>query len=365
MSYQPGRMGVAEGIGLSFVIMLPRVFLTSPAVTISTAQNLAWAAPLINWAAVLAMLWLLDRVTARIRGDLYTVSDRLLGRSGAWALAFFYAALFILDAASLLRQFAENTLLTALPGAEFRVIIFWYILFAAVLVYFGIEGIARTAYLVMPFIVGGVAVVIMLLASIYDIYRLLPWQGAGVGVALVRGLTLAGLNFGVLLLFVLAPSFQKPATIMTAAFYGGGVSALLRTMVILFFLLTFGVGNGMEKTLPFYEMSRLVYLSRYVQHIEALFIIIWVITGLLAIAIDIFAALYLVARPLDLPSIRPLVPVVAMIVVNLAVIPPDLSAVVTTDGSLVLLLSAGVYGGPLLLAAAAYIKRRRKKPWSA
>ncbi len=365
MSYQPGRMGVAEGIGLTFVVMLPRVFLTSPAVTISSVHNLAWTAPLINWVVTLAVFWLLAKSTVHMGSDLYDVSRRLLGRPGAWVLALSYAALFILDAASLLRQFAENTLLTALPAAEFRLIIFWYILFAAVLVYFGIEGIARAAYLVMPFIVGGVAAVVLLLAPFYDVYRLFPWQGAGLWTAARRGLELAGLNFGVLLLLVLAPSFQKPSTIMTAAFFGGGVSALLRTLVILFFLLAFGVGVGMEKMLPFFEMSRLVYLSRYVQRIEALFIVIWVITGLLAIAINIFAALYLVARPLGLPSLRPLVPVIAMIVVNLAVIPSDIGAVVAADTRLVVLLSAGVYGGPLLLSAMAYRKGRRKKPWSA
>ncbi|MDR7866727.1 MAG: GerAB/ArcD/ProY family transporter [Sporomusaceae bacterium] len=365
MSYQPGLMGVAEGIGLTFVIMLPRVFLTSPAITISTLQNLSWAAPLLNWAIALAMFYLLARVTGRFKDDLYGVSERLLGKAGAWAFAFFYFALFILDAASLLRQFAENTLLSALPATEFRVIIFWYISFAAILVFFGIEGIARTAYLVMPFIVGGVLAVILLLAPFYDIYRLLPWQGAGIGTAVGRGLTLAGLNFGVLLLLILAPSFQKPATLKTAAFYGGGVSAALRTLVIFFFLLAFGVAEGMEKTLPFFEMSRLVYLSRYVQRIESLFIVIWVIVGLLAIAIDIFIALCLIARPLGLPSLRPLVPMVALIVVNLAVIPPDLNAVVEADNRLIMLLSAGVYGGPLLLSAVAYFKGRKKRSWFA
>jgi spore germination protein KB len=365
MSYQPGRMGVAEGIGLTFVVMLPRVFLSSPAVTIATVNNLAWSAPLLNWAAALAMFYLLAAVTARTKGGLYEVSEQLLGRAAAWVLAFFYAVLFLLDATSLLRQFAENTLLTALPAAEFRVIIFWYILFAAVLVYFGIEGLARASYLVMPFIVGGVVAVIMLLIPFYDIYRLLPWQGAGLGSAVQRGLELAGLNLGIMLLFVLAPSFQKPATMKTAAVFGGSISALLRSLVIFFFLIAFGVGEGMEKTLPFYEMSRLVYLSRYVQRIESLFIIIWVITGLLAIAINLFVALYLIARSLELPSIRPLVPVVAMIMVNMAVLPPDLSSVVAADSKLVLLFSAGVYGGPLLLVAAAYLKKRRKRPWYA
>lgn len=365
MSYQPGRMGMAEGIGLTFIVMLPRVFLTSPANTIATIRNIAWTAPLLNWVVALAVFYLLAWVTARHRGDLYAVSERLLGRAGAWLLALFYTALFVFDAASLLRQFAENTLLTALPATEFRVVIFWYIFFAAVLVYFGVEGIARASYLLMPFVIGGVMAVLLLLEPFYDVYHLVPWQGTGLGPALQRGLALAGINFGGLLLFVLAPQFQSPATLRTALVYGGSLSALVRTLVILGYLLAFGVAQGMEKTLPFFEMSRLVYLSRYVQRIESLFIVIWVITGLLAIAIDLYAALQLIVRPLKLPSLRPLIPMVALIIVNIAVLPPDLSSVVESDNDLGLLFTAGVIGGPLLLAGAAYIKGRRKRPWSA
>lgn len=362
MSYQPGRMGIAEGIGLTFMVMLPRVFLTSPADTIAAIRNIAWLAPLLNWLIALPMFYLLAWVMARHRGDLYAVSERLLGRAGAWLLAIFYATLFILDAAALLRQFAENTLLTALPATEFRIVIFWYILFAVVLVYFGIEGIARACYLLMPFVVGGVAAVILLLTPFYDAYHLVPWQGTGLLSAFQRGLALVGINIGGLLLFVLAPQFQSPATLRTALVYGGGLSAVLRTLVILCFILAFGVAQGMEKTLPFFEMSRLVYLSRYIQRIEALFIVLWVITGLLAIAINLYAALQLIARPLNLPSLRPLVPVIAIVIVNIAVIPPDLNTVVEAGNNLDPLLSAGMIGGPLLLAAAEFVKRRRKRP---
>ncbi len=365
MSYQPGRMGIAEGVGLTFMVMLPRVFLTSPANTIAAVHNIAWTAPALNWVVALAMFYLLAWATARHKGDLYAVSDRLVGRAVAWALVFFYAALFVLDAAALLRQFAENTLLTALPATEFRVVIFWYIMFAAVLAYFGVEGIARASYLLMPFVTGGVVAVLLLLIPFYDVYHLFPWQGAGIMSAVGRGLELAGLNLGGLLLFVFAPQFQTPGTLRTALVYGGSLSALLRTLVIFFYLLAFGVAQGMEKTLPFFEMARLVYLSRYIQRIEALFVVIWVITGLLAIAINLCGALQLIARPLKLPSVRPLVPVVALMAVNIAVFPSDLNSVVEADNHLVLMLGAGVYGWPLLLAAAAFIKERRKRPWSA
>jgi len=361
MSYEPGRMGLAEATGLTFAVLMPRVFLTTPALGLDNIKSLIWVAPLVDWAAAAAMFFLLARVTDRIGGDLYAVSERLLGRAGAWAAGLGYAALFFIDAVLLLRQYAENTLLTALPYADFNVIVAWYIFFAAVLLYFGIESIARAAYLLIPFVAGGVITVLLLLSRFYDPYRLLPWAGEGAGATVGTGLALAGFNLGGMLLFVLAPRFQTTGVIRTAIVFGGGGSALLRALLIFCFVLAFGVAGGAEKTLPFFEMSRLVYLSRFIQRIESLFIVIWVFSGLLAIAIDLYVALYLLTRVLRLPALRPLAPAAAVIAAGLAAIPPDISAVVELDEKvLTMVFSPAVYGGPAALWAAWRREGRRK-----
>ena len=362
MSFHPGRMGMAEGIGLTFMITFPRIFLTTPAIGVAAVKNLAWVIGLVAFAADLAIFYMLFYVQERLRGDLFSQCEQCFGRTIAWLAAVFYAVIFVLDATLLLRQFAENTLLTALPYADFQFVIIWYTLFVVILVYFGIEGIARAAYLMLPWIISGIFLVLVLAAPFYDMYNLLPWQGEGVGVALQRSLLLAGLNIGGVLLPILAPQFQTVKTQKIAFVFGVGGSAVVRTMMIICFILAFGVIEAGEKTLPFFELSRLVYLSRYIQRIEALFIIIWVIVGILSIAINIYMALYLITKPLKLPSLRPLVPVMAMIVVNLAILPPDVMTVVQIDSIVVsTLFTLGIVAVPLALFLAVLIPRKRRR----
>lgn len=362
MSYRPGRMGVGEGVGLVFILLLPRVFLTTPALSLIEVCNSAWMLPLVAFGAAAAAFFLMAAVMGKNEGDLYAVSGRLLGPAGALLLALVYAACFLLDAALLLRQFAENTLLTALPETEFRVVIFWYAIFIAGLVCFGIEGIARAAYLLLPFVAGGVMLVLFLLVKFYDPTQLMPWQGAGLEVVVERSLLLSGLNFGGVLLYVLAPQFQTAGTVRTAFLFGGGGGALLRSLMIAAFIMAFGVAKGLEKTLPFFDMTRLVYLSRYIERIESLFVVIWVIVGLLAIAIDLYAVLFLLSRVLRLPTIRPLVPVLAVGVVNLAVLPSDIDSVIDLESSIATIVFTPVMlGAAALLYAAAWLRERRGK----
>jgi spore germination protein KB len=362
MSYQPGRMGMAEATGLIFIVTLPRVFLTTPALGLGEVKNLAWATILIAWLAALAMLYLLASVTGRRQGDLFAVSEQLLGRLGASLIAIYYIAIFLVDAALLLRQFAENTILTALPYADFNVVSVWFLAFAVIIVYFGLEGLARATYLLLPFIVAGILTVILLLAPFYETYRLFPWQGGGLGTALLRGLELTGANFGVIILFIFAPLFQTANTIKVAAVYGGSGSAILKTLVVLSFLLAFGVAKGIEKTLPFFEMSRLVYLSRYITRIESLFIVIWVFVSLLTIAVNLYVVLYLISRVLSLPTFRPLIPAVAVIVLSLAALPSDITTVAELDSlAVTTIFNAGIVGIPVILFAAAWLKGRRKR----
>lgn len=364
MSYQPGRMGVAEGIGLCLMVTLPRIFLTTPAFSIGNVKNLAWIEPLVATGGALAMFFLLFWVMRRVKGDFFTVCEKLLGRAGAWLITLFYIVVFIADAGLLLRQFAENTLITALPYAQFSLIILWYIFFAAALVYFGVESIARASYLILPFVVFGTTAVIVMLVPFYDVYRLLPWEGSGLGVALTQGLVAAGFNVGGLLLPILAGQFQNMRTLKLATSYGIGLSGLLCSLLVLFFILAFGVAQAEEKTLPFFEMARLVYLSRYLQRIEALFIIIWVVVGLVSIAINLYLALYLISRLLKLPSLQPLIPAVGFIVVNLAVIPPDINSVIELDGYLVtMFFSVAMYGPPALIVLAYLVKKRGGGLW--
>ncbi|MDF2928689.1 MAG: Spore germination protein [Anaerospora sp.] len=367
MSYQPGKMGTAEGMAIVFLLTFPTTFLTTPAVLINEAGALGWLAALIHGGISLLSLLAVLFVCKHVPGNLFEVCEQLLGSVVAWIIALYYALAFSVNYILMLRQYAENTLLTALPMTEFSFVILAYSLVVGIVVAFSLEGMARAGYILMPFIAVTLLIVFILLNPFYEIYRLAPWLSMGLGTTLFTGAKFAGINFGVVAIAIVASSFQNSRTRWQVALFGLGLSTVLRAVVVFFYTLLFGVTVGREKMLPFFEMVRLVYLGRYVQRLESLFIILWVINGLLDIAFSLYFALYCITYLGKLPTMRPLIPVVTILLAHVAMIPEDVVSVMM-DYAFVgkTFLNIGIYAVPLLLLAGLGWKKRKKvKIWAA
>lgn len=365
MSYQSGKMGISEGMALVFMVTFVPVFQSIWSITIDRAEGAAWMIPVINGILTICVFLLLLYVMERVPGDLIDVSGKLLGRPVAMLIGLVYFAHFYIEAALLLREFAENTLLTALPYLEFSVAILFYSSVAAVILYIGIEPLARGAYIVMPVLVSGVLMVVIFLYPKFIFLQLAPWQGPGLTVVLINGVQVSGFNFGLLLLPILGRSLHDIATIRYAALYGFGLSILMRVVMLLGFTLVFGAGAGREKMLPFFEMTRAVYTSRYLQRIESLFILMWVIVGVLAIALTLYVSIYIIGRMFDLPTLRPLVIPATLVAAQIAMLPPDITSVLLLHANLITAwYNIGAIIIPLFIAAAFFVRRKGgKKTW--
>lgn len=362
MSYQGGNMGVAAGIALVFAATIPRVFLTSLANRLMEDAQIAWVTTVISSVSSLLMLGLLLYVLHHVKEDLIGATRRLLGRLAAWVVALLYMAIFFANTVLLLREFAENTLLTALPFAEFSLVNIWYAFWIAIFIAFGIEVMGRVSYMLLPFLVVSMLMVILMLAPVYDVSQLVPWQGNGLGLAFYHGITMAGANIGAAILAVYTREFQNTRTTVQSLVFGLGGSALMKTVYTQTYLMAFGVYVGQEKVLPFFEMARLVYINRYLQRIEALLIALWVIVSMLAVAISLYTVCYLIARILDLPSVRPIIPIMAAIVATTAMLPPDIITVLGYERTFFYFSSIGLYGVPIILGLAYGLRKKGVKP---
>lgn len=366
--FRPGNMGIANAIAITFIYTFPTVFLSTPALELQNSASLAWLDVLVHGTVSIALMMVVFYVCWHIPGDLFAVIQQLLGLWPARLISLYYAVAFFLDYVLILRQYAENTLLTALPYSEFSIIIAAYATVVSLLVYIGVEGLSRTTYLLMPFTIIALILVLLMLAPFYNIYRLAPFGGNGIGTSLLNGLRLVGTDFGIIVIAMLAPSFQNIRTMAVGTFFGVALSTMMRSLSVLVFTLVFGVTVGREKVLPFFEMARTAYISRYLQRVESLFIILWVISGALALAIDLYGGLYCLARLVNLPTIRPLIPVITVILAEAAMMPPDIYTVIYLFSSspIQMFYNAAAYGLPLLLLLALIIKKKGKVkvPWA-
>ena len=356
-----GKLGIADGIALVFVIVMPRVFLSTISNLLEQDAQILWLSMVIYSAIPLGAVLMMIYVHNRVEGNIFMVCQQLIGKIGAWLVVLTYIVMFISNSALILRLYAEYTLQTALPRVEFQLAIVWYAVSAGIICYLGIEALTRTSSIVMPFSIGGLVIVLLLLMPFYIGYNLTPWQGNGIMQAVHTGIRGAGYNVGVLSLILLTPAFQNTRTIKKAAFYVISYTAILRICFILVYILVFGVAVGAEKTMPLFELARLVYLNQYIQRIEALFIIVWVMIGLLAIAGSLYIGLYLIAVLLKLPALRPIVPLGVIIVANLAMMPPDIGYTLQVDQHLIVLFDIGIYAFPATLFAMTLWKKRRKR----
>lgn len=362
MSYRPGRMGLAEGMALVFSTTLVAVFLTIFPASVDVAGSAAWMGPAFTFIEFLVILYSLLYVLQHTTGDLYAACQELLGATLTRLIALCYSGLYFLDAGLLLRQFAENTLLTALPRLEFEVAIGLYAFTIVFLLYFGLEAVARTCYVVLPFTVGGLLIIMSLAASRYDFFNLTPWNGAGLGTVFAWSVRISGINLGALLPFIFATSFQNARTVKGAVLYGLGLSALVRTLSFIAYTAAFGVSVSREKVLPFFDLARLVYINRFIQRIEAFFIILWTTMGMLNIAIDIYAGLYLLGRVFNLPALRPFIIPATLVIAELAMLPREITGVITFYVQMLsTVYNLGTVVIPLVLLAAAVYHSRRKK----
>jgi hypothetical protein len=111
MSYNPAKMGVAAGTALVFITTFSSVFLSIWSLFFDYTATSTWLVPAISAFLFIIMFLILLEVMERVPGDLYTVMETLLGKVGAKLIAFYLFVVFYYEAALLIRQYGENTLL--------------------------------------------------------------------------------------------------------------------------------------------------------------------------------------------------------------------------------------------------------------
>lgn len=362
MSYQPGKMGLAGGMAFVFIPNLAPAFLSLTSMSADRMATATWMTPILHFPASITVLYLLLYVLKHTSGDLYAASQALLGTTFTRLIALYYSGVFFLEAGLLIRQFAENTLLTALPQIDLELAIALYAIMAVFLVYLGIEALARSAYIVFPFIIFGVVFVLILLIPQYHPLYLTPWNGRGITSILSGTFQVSGIDLPIIIPAIMASSFQNTRTVKHSVLYGLGISAVMKSITLMAGTAVYGVMVGREKVLPFYEITRLIYINRFVQHLEAFFIVLWTIVGMLTIALEIYVGIYLLGRLFNLPTLRPLIAPVVLILAELSMLPGDLASVIIFHGQAeAIVYNIGLYIIPVVLFLAAVYRVWRSK----
>lgn len=352
------RIGHSEILALVIIYMGTKVYLGLPRTFVEIGGTAGWMLPVLSGFLALPLWLLIFRLLERFPGqNIAQINYQVLGPLLGTGLNILFIIYYVFTSGSLLRQFGEAVILTSLPEAPISSLVFLFIIPMALAVYLGIEPIIRAAYIASPFVIFGTVGMLFALIPSWDFVQIYPLLGNGLPKLALYALPFTSVFSEVLILGILAPFFAFDSKKLRQI---GSVSIIIIALFFSFSTLIYQIvipyPGATESLLPYYQLARSIYLGRFFQRVESIFVLFWIFSAFLRLSVGVFIGAYLYKETFQIKYLHPLVPAMAIIYLTVSLTPGNLMQTVVIEKYRLLLGSLAVFGGTLGILAVAFLR---------
>ncbi len=319
------KLGYSEAAGLALVFIGTKAFLGYPRLISQLGFTAGWLIILISVFVSMGFWLILSALLAKYPGEsLLAINEKVMGSKIGLGINMLLFVYIMLSTGSLLRQFSEAVILTALPEAPVSAVAVLFLIPAWMAAHLGLEAISRSTYISLPFILVGVLVVLLSLYPYWNIEELYPILGAGLGPVVKYGFLNSSVFGEVIILAILASYFSfRTKTLRKVGLFSLVFVGIYFILITVVHLMVIPMPMATESITPFYQLSRAIYLGRYYQRLESVFVIFWTFTAYLRLAIGVMVVALIIRDSFKIPYYQPILPAISLIIFSLALTPTD------------------------------------------
>lgn len=324
-----GKFGSVEAISLASIMIITKVFYTSPATLVQKEGTAVWYGSLISCIVTLISFYFFYILMKRFPSkNIIQIFDVILGRFLGKTLGLFYAVFSVYYCASNLREFCEMIKAYIMPYTPISLLFVAMFLAALLLSYFGLETIARVSATGLIPVLLGLVTILLLAIPHYEMAFLKPYWGYGLKTTFTYGVlrSSAFLEFAILPVFIL--SMHNIKTFKNAGIISILLSGAVLSISMLCYLLTFGYSQGSENMAGLFELSKSIYINRFIERVESIFLFSWVIASVITVAISFYIAISIYCTAFEIKNHRPLLLPFAFLTFTVAILPKNVSDVI-------------------------------------
>ncbi|MFJ5761185.1 endospore germination permease [Neobacillus sp. NPDC093182] len=262
----------------------------------------------------------------------------------------------------ILREFSELMKLT-MPRTPTWVIILGMLLIVVYATYQGIEVIGRCSEFIGPIIIFIVLITLFLNLNNVDFYKLTPIISETGLLSIIKGaVPTAGFIGQNAIIIMLIVFMKKPKESLFPALWGTALPAVMVSLATLTVIATFGPNLPAHMWYPYFRLIRVISVADFIQNVDIIFIVVWLTSVFMRLAIFFFVASYGSAQFLKIKNWKKMIFINALIVYIISLLP---RGIVMSDILYPVFITQRItmpvllFGIPLLLLIIAKIRKRK------
>jgi len=359
-----GQIGVFEASAITTIMIASNVFFTSGWSIADRLGPAAWYGILLSACTALGGFYILFLLLQRFQGQgLVPVYEAAFGRPAGGLLLLLTASLFLFNGAMITREFVEAGKVYFYPLTPPSLMIVFFLLAVVTLLHCGLEVIVRSAALFAWPLLTALLAIFFFAGPLYSASHLFPILGPGPVKTLTTGLMRSSMFGEVIVLAVFVNALQGAGHFKKAGVTALVFSGALITLSAIFYTLAFPYPVAAENTIPLLALTRVIEYGRFFQRFDSIFLFAWSIVAMLAVAVNLYAALSIYCRVFRIDDHRALLPSLAVLVFSLAILLPDISSIAFIYVNLMRQHGWLIgFGLPLLALLAAVVRGKKGGP---
>lgn len=303
-----GKIGNIEMICLIVNAIVCKAFFTSIAAVIQKVGTAGWYMTLISVAVSLGVFGLMYIMLRAYEGkNILEIYDEIVGKKAGRLLTIFYCMILFLTASITLREFTDATNVYLLHVSPPGYVVGMFIIAMTVVCFFGIEGLARTAKFFSYILLINFLIVMVFAFRHYQIYRLYPLMGYGLGNTVKNGIIRSSAYGEIILLGVFAKALNDTKDAGKIGFKCLILAGLIIVQILFSVIASFPYFTAVELSDPLYIMVSLIQLGRFFQRVEVIFIFTLNLSTLIGLTTVFYGAITCYCHAFDIKDKRPII----------------------------------------------------------
>ena len=325
---EKGKISIRQLTILVMLITIGDSILVLPSTSVSFAKQDTWISGLIGLAVGLLAVYMFS-VVGNLHPKLTLVqsSQKILGTWLGSLVAVIFLFYPIITNVAFFREIGDFMTTEMMPETPSQAI---QILFACIVVFgvrLGLEVIARTGEIFLPFFILLFFLLVIFLFPQAELEKLQPILENGIKPVIHGSLSVIAFPFLELVVFLMiVPYINQPQHLKKGLLQGALLGGMVIFILIVISILVLGADQTSRALYPSYSLARRVTIGKFFERVEAMLALMWLLTIFMKSAFYFYVFNLGLAQLLKLKGYRMLTLPTALLMIVLApIIAPDVT----------------------------------------